>query len=57
MPRTKMRNNRMTSALSIRTTEGDLARIRLHAQELGIDASAFIRKLLIENKVIMPTGE
>ena len=57
MTRTTTRRDRMTASLTIRATQGDISRIKLAAQELGIDASSYIRKLLIENKVIMPTGE
>lgn len=56
MARTISRGEKMNSRIFFRCTEDDRVAIRLEAQKRGQDMSAFIRDLLIREKVITPLG-
>lgn len=54
MARTISRKSAMTERIVFRGTQEDVANIKLAAQEQGKDCSAFIRSLLIKEKIIQP---
>ena len=54
MSRTIMRGSKMDRPFQMRFHEEDLANLKLAAQSAGKDVSAFIRDLLIKEKVINP---
>lgn len=56
MPRHIARATAMTDKIVIRATAKDKAEVALAGQNLGMDSSAFIRYLLIKEKVITPLG-
>ena len=54
MARTIARQTAMTERITIRATHKDKTDVALKAQDMGMDSSAFIRYLLIKEKVISP---
>ena len=46
----------MTDRFVVRATKKDKADVAIAAQNYGMDTSAYIRFLLIREKVISPTG-
>ena len=54
MPRRIARSTAMTEKIVIRSTQKDKTDVALAGQQLGMDSSAFIRYLLIKEKVISP---
>lgn len=56
MARTIARATTMTERIVIRATAKDKAEVAIAGQKLGMDSSAFIRYLLIKEKVITPLG-
>ncbi len=56
MARTISRATKMDKVIVLRATEADRAAVKLAAQRQGLDCSGLIRKLLIENKILTPTG-
>lgn len=54
MPRTISRSERMTESIVMRCTQADKAKLKLAAQEKGLDMTTFLRQLLIQNHVIDP---
>lgn len=56
MARTISRGEKMASRIFFRCTEEDRVAVKLEAQKRGQDMSAFIRDLLIREKVITPLG-
>ena len=56
MTRTITRGQRMTGLIAVRATEDDRASLKLAAQNQGLDVSAFVRQLLIKEKIIKPLG-
>ena len=56
MPRTISRSERMNEKITIRATPKDVAEIKLHAMNQGLDVSTMIRQLLIKERIISPIG-
>lgn len=56
MPRTVSRSEPMNESIVFRGTANDKAQVKLAAQQQGMDTSAFIRYLLIKEKIINPLG-
>ena len=56
MARTITRGQPMTGKIAIRATEDDIASLKLEAMKTGLDVSAFVRQLLIKEKIIKPLG-
>ena len=56
MSRTNSRSEKMDKTIIMRATAADKAALKLAAYNKGLDCSGFLRKLLIENKVIHPNG-
>ena len=56
MARHIARATAMTERVVVRSTHKDKAEIAMAAARLGMDSSAFIRYLLIKEKVITPLG-
>jgi hypothetical protein len=56
MARTPTRSTKMDGTLAIRVTETDRANIRAAATREGTDMSHLVRRLLIEHKIIEPSG-
>jgi len=54
MARTIDRGEKMDESIIIRATAKDRAQLKLFAQSRGLNSSAVIRNLLIENKIIDP---
>ena len=54
MARTIMRGAKMDRPFQMRFHSEDLANLKLAAQRSGKDVSAFIRELLIKEKIINP---
>ena len=54
MSRTISRGTKMTEKIVVRAHKEDIANLKLAAQQLGMDSSAFIRYLLIREKIIHP---
>ena len=54
MARTISRKDHMSKVLQLRCHEEDLANIRIAAMNAGKDMSAFVRDILIKEKVINP---
>ena len=46
----------MDADIKFRGTQADKARIKTKAQEVGKDISAFLRDVLIKEKIIEPMG-
>ena len=54
MSRTISRKTKMTEKIVFRGHPEDVANIKLAAQQLGMDSSAFLRYLLIKERIISP---
>jgi hypothetical protein len=56
MARTPTRSSKMDGTLAIRVTDVDRANIKAAAMLEGTDMSHLVRRLLIEHKIIEPSG-
>ena len=54
MGRTISRKSKMDQRIVLRATVEDVANLKIAAQEQGKDPSAFLRDILIREKVIKP---
>ena len=54
MARHYARSSPMNEFIKLRATAKDKAEVALKAQELGMDSSAYIRYILIQQKIIQP---
>ena len=54
MGRTISRKSKMTERIVLRATVEDVVNLKLAAQQQGKDPSAFLRDILIKEKVIQP---
>lgn len=56
MARTISRGTRMNERIYFRATPEDITNLKLAAQRQGVDVSAFIRNILIKERVFSPLG-
>ena len=52
MSRTIMRKHSMNKFIRLRAHEEDVANLKIRAQQKGMDVSAYVRQLLIEQGVL-----
>ncbi len=57
MSREISRATKMDKVIVLRATQDDKSALKLAAMKQGLDCSGFIRKLLIEHKVLDPMGK
>lgn len=54
MPRNIARSERMDDKIVVRCHSKDKAELTVAAQQMGMDCSAFVRYILIKEKVLSP---